>query len=289
MFNAIGVNAPVRLIGLACLLMSTLAAAAPVKWTFSTATFDDGGTLSGYFVYDADTNAISDQAVSVAGGNLADFPVLIYNSADSIASYEPFGNSQSTLILALRNSERQLRVTPNLALTNAGGSVPLNLQTSGGGSGNVECFNCGPARLIVSGQLTGTPAGSGFNVGPSLAGNWYDPAQDGHGFQFEVLGNGVATAFWFTFDNAGNQVWINASGTINGNRIVMDGGRVLNGRFPPNFNPAVLERRPWGSLTFTFTDCNHGQVTWSSTDPAFTPTGTMNLQRLTSLSGLSCS
>ncbi|MEO8670438.1 MAG: hypothetical protein ABI411_03920 [Tahibacter sp.] len=68
----------------------------------------------------------------------------------------------------------------------------------------------------------------------SLAGNRFDPAQDGHGFLFEVLSGGITTAFWFTFDNAGDQVWINGAGTIDGNRIVMNSARVLKGRFPPD-------------------------------------------------------
>ncbi|MEO8672826.1 MAG: hypothetical protein ABI411_16020 [Tahibacter sp.] len=280
-----------RALGLAGLLFAlvpTLASAIDVKWTLSNASFDDGGTLSGYFVYNSDTGVIGERAISVAGGDTATFPVLIYNNADSRVTYSPFGNPQPTLVTELNNSNRQLRLTPDAALTNAGGRVALNLATAAAGSGGAECYNCGPARRIVAGSLFGQAVGGQFVITPALAGNWYDPAQDGHGFQFEVLPNNVATAFWFTFDNAGNQVWINAAGAIDGNRIVMNGGRVLNGRFPPNFDPSILERRSWGTLTFLFTDCNHGTVTWTSTDPAFTPSGSMTLTRLTSLSGLAC-
>ncbi|UXI66812.1 hypothetical protein [Tahibacter amnicola] len=135
--------------------------------------------------------------------------------------------------------------------------------------------------------MTGVPVNA-FEVRPGITGNWYDPAQNGHGFQLEVLPGGIVTAFWFTFDNAGNQVWISAAGPITQNRVVMNVNRALNGRFPPNFNPANVTVSAWGTLTFTFTDCDHGSVSWASTDPAFTASGTMTLERLTRIDGLAC-
>ena len=130
--------------------------------------------------------------------------------------------------------------------------------------------------------------GAAFSIGPGISGNWYDPAQNGHGLQLEILPNQLASAFWFTFDNAGNPAWINAAGSITGNRIVMSAGRVLNGRFPPNFDSSGVERRPWGTLTVEFSDCDRGSVSWTSSDPAFTAAGAMVLQRLTSISGVDC-
>jgi len=129
-----------------------------------------------------------------------------------------------------------------------------------------------------------------FVIGPALSGNWYNAAQNGHGFQFEVLKDpaGFVTAFWFVFDNAGNQVWIAGAGQINGNKIVMDVARRLGGKFPPNFNPAEAVGTPWGTLTFTFTDCTHGHVDWTTTDAAFTPTGSLDIERLTQIAGTTC-
>ena len=129
-----------------------------------------------------------------------------------------------------------------------------------------------------------------FTIGPALSGNWYNAAQNGHGFQFEVLKDpaGFVTAFWFVFDNAGNQVWIAGAGQINGNKITMDVARRLGGKFPPNFNPADAVGTPWGTLTFTFTDCTHGHVDWTTTDPAFTPTGGRDIERLTQIAGTTC-
>ena len=129
-----------------------------------------------------------------------------------------------------------------------------------------------------------------FVIGPGISGNWYNPAQNGHGFQFEVLKSApnVVTVFWFTFDNAGNQVWISGAGTIDGNRLVVQALRQMNGRFPPYFDSTALNQLSWGTLTFTFTDCTHARADWTSVDPAFSATGTMQLEQLTQVAGTSC-
>ena len=118
--------------------------------------------------------------------------------------------------------------------------------------------------------------------------NWFNPQQSGHGFQLEKVNDTTVTAFWFTFDNAGNQVWILGVGTIADNRIEMQAVKSSGGRFPPNFNPAQIVNNPWGTMTFTFTGCNAGQMQWTSTDPAFTASGTLALERVTTVQGTTC-
>ena len=52
-----------------CFLLSAMTIqAAPVKWEISSLTFADGGSGSGYFVFDADTAAVSDWKIDVIGG-----------------------------------------------------------------------------------------------------------------------------------------------------------------------------------------------------------------------------
>jgi plastocyanin len=129
-----------------------------------------------------------------------------------------------------------------------------------------------------------------FTIGPALSGNWRNPAQDGHGFQFEVLKSpaGFVTAFWFVFDNNRNQAYITGAGQIEGNKVVMNSGRRLGAKFPPNFLTSDAVAVPWGTLTFTFTDCDHGHVEWTTTDPSFTPSGGMDIERLTQVAGTTC-
>ncbi len=50
--------------------MSSTAVAAPVKWTLVDVTFSDGGTASGSFMYDADTNVFSAVDITTISGTL---------------------------------------------------------------------------------------------------------------------------------------------------------------------------------------------------------------------------
>lgn len=158
---------------------------------------------------------------------------------------------------------------------------------TGGRIWNGSSCACPGSQVFVDGQCR---AAAAFTIGPGISGNWYDPAQNGHGFQFEVLKSApdVVTVFWFTFDAAGNQVWLSGAGRIEGNRLVVQTLRQTNGRFPPHFDSTTLTPLNWGTLTFTFADCTHARVDWTSVDPAFSASGTMQLEQLTQIAGTSC-
>jgi hypothetical protein len=137
------------------LLVGT-AFADPVVWTLNGVTFEDGTTATGSFVFDADANSVIDWNVSVqAGGFFTDYS---YTQATGTAYLQNLLNPVDTVILEAPLDPsfgfRGLRMTPVAALTNAGGIVALNLNTSGGGSGGVECYNCSPHRLITAGSLS---------------------------------------------------------------------------------------------------------------------------------------
>jgi hypothetical protein len=133
----------------------------------------------------------------------------------------------------------------------------------------------------IRGQLRAAALGAGYS------GNWFDAQQDGHGFQIEVLPNNVITVFWFTFDGDGKPLWLAGVGQIVGNTATVDLARETGGRFPPNFDASAIQRRLWGTLQLTFSDCNHGTVTWTTSEPGFTG-GSMNLERVTQLGGTTC-
>lgn len=122
----------------------------------------------------------------------------------------------------------------------------------------------------------------------AFTGAWYDPAQSGHGLFVEVLSGNRFVASWFAFDPSGKQqAWFSGVGTYSGNtatiaNVVLPTG----GRFIPNFDAATVAANRWGSLTFTFTDCNHGRVDFGSVDGY--GSGSMSISRLTQPAGLSC-
>ena len=130
---------------------------------------------------------------------------------------------------------------------------------------------------------------SAFSIGPGMTGNWYNPDQSGHGFGIEVLPGNRMLAEWFVFGPNSGPAWVVATGPISGNTAVLEGQQKIGagGRFPPNFDPAQLQSRIWGTLTFTFTDCNHGTASWQPVVAGYSA-GSMSVTRLTLPAGLSC-
>jgi plastocyanin len=128
-----------------------------------------------------------------------------------------------------------------------------------------------------------------FAIGPGITGAWYDPAQSGHGLFIEILSDNRFYASWFAFNPAGTeQSWFIGVGTYSADTATITEVEMpTGGRWIPNFDPAQIVRNPWGTLTFKFTDCDHGRVDFNSV--LGYGTGSMDLTRLTQPAGLSCS
>jgi hypothetical protein len=124
-------------------------------------------------------------------------------------------------------------------------------------------------------------------IGAGYTGAWYDPAQSGHGLFIEVLPDNRMLAAWFTFTPNGEQAWLYGVGNYTGNVAKIDAvDQPTGGRFIPNFDPAKIVHNAWGSLTVTFSDCNHGTVDFVSS--AGYGAGGMSITRLTQPAGLTC-
>ena len=142
----------------------------------------------------------------------------------------------------------------------------------------------------TSASLVVTPGGSAaIAISSGFTGNWFDPSESGHGFSVEVLPGNQMLAEWYTFAPNGGQAWIVATGPITGNSAALQGYYPVGsgGFFPPNLNPSQLYNQPWGTIIFTFTDCNSGQVSWQPTVEGYT-SGSIPITRLTIPAGLSC-
>ena len=135
--------------------------------------------------------------------------------------------------------------------------------------------------IVVQGE---TP----FTIGSGITGAWYDPSQSGHGLLIEVLSDNRFYAAWFAFNPVGTQqAWFSGVGAYGGNTATIEGvQQPTGGRWIPNFDPKQIVRKPWGLLTFTFTDCDHGRVDFNAGSGY--GTGSMNLTRLTRPAGLTC-
>jgi len=139
-------------------------------------------------------------------------------------------------------------------------------------------------------SCAGGPPPSGFNITPGTTGSWYDRARSGEGYNFEVLGTPGDYrfyAYFYTYDDTGNQMWISGTGAIDGDTaivlMVVTSGTV----FGEDFNPDDVIREEWGTMTFSFSSCTVGSVDYVSTMGNF-GSGTHDLSRLTYVAGLAC-
>jgi len=122
------------------------------------------------------------------------------------------------------------------------------------------------------------------------SGSWYNPARDGEGFVVQVLPDDRAVVTWFTYPPAGedgSQAWMIGSGTVDSNRILIEEMvRPMGATFGPDFDPADVERQPWGTLEIAFADCNTATANWAG--PAAFGSGSMDLTRISSIDDVGC-
>ena len=139
---------------LVCLLFFSLMTYASVStWTLSGVAFIDGGTATGSFDYDPDTDTLSNWSVTVSGGDTGDFPVFTWDPGNSTGDTSDQGDPQEMINFYTATPRRDMRITPNGPLTDAGGTIAINLNSWGDGSGSMDCFNCSPYRKITAGSL----------------------------------------------------------------------------------------------------------------------------------------
>lgn len=143
----------------------------------------------------------------------------------------------------------------------------------------------------MTGTITvnGAAAGGNVPITAGFTGAWYDPNQSGHGIFLEVLANNQILAWWFTFAPDGTQAWFGNVGAIDPatNTASVAALKTEGGRWIPNFDPANVTQPVWGTLRFSFTDCDHGRVDFDSSVAGYGQ-GHMDLTRITQIDTLSC-
>jgi len=147
----------------------------------------------------------------------------------------------------------------------------------------------GTVTLVSTSTRSLVVAPGNVTISAGFTGHWFNPASSGHGFSVEVLPNATMLAEWYAFAPDGGQAWIAALGPIKENSAVLQAYFPVGpgGRFPPHFDPAQLSSQYWGTITFVFSDCNSGQVSWQPVVDGY-GSGFMPITRLTMPAGLSC-
>ena len=97
--------------------------------------------------------------------------------------------------------------------------------------------------------------------------------------------------YWFTYDDQGNQVWMQGTGNIVDNVAVFDEVIMTEGAaFGADFKPQDIQINSFGSITMTLDDdCRTAVMEWSTADPRFvTVSNRQTVERLSSPAGESC-
>lgn len=151
------------------------------------------------------------------------------------------------------------------------------------GRSNYEVFASGNYVQLTS--LVDCDSGGG-SANVKYSGSWYDPTHDGEGIILEILQDGTALVQWFTYDHFGGQMWIQGTGTIDGNTLTVENLYTTSGTgWGSLFNADDVSLDEWGSLTMEFSGCGAATVMYQSEEFR---NGTLNMQRVTSLMGIPC-
>jgi len=120
-----------------------------------------------------------------------------------------------------------------------------------------------------------------------LSGSWFDPSHAGEGYSLEVLRDGRALVYWFSFDSSGNRRWFFGLGDVIDGKFVFDDMLTTSdGMFGEWFDPDAVQESSWGTLELDIR-CDGGTASFTPAEPGFPP-GSLNLVRLTTLDGPSC-
>jgi mono/diheme cytochrome c family protein len=107
--------------------------------------------------------------------------------------------------------------------------------------------------------------GDGFAINPGLSGNWWGGlSRSGEGFLIDVAinfnGDTIIVVSFYTYDSAGNQVWLIGNAPINGNTAEIALLMPEGAKWGAAYNPDDSDEIPWGTGTFSFTSCGAGHI-----------------------------
>jgi hypothetical protein len=125
-------------------------------------------------------------------------------------------------------------------------------------------------------------------ISAGYTGTWSDPQESAQRVFIQVLPDNRFFAAWASFNPEGTQqAWFSGIGSYSGKTATITAvEQPTGGRWIPNFDPARVAHNPWGTLTFTFTDCYTGRVEFNSATGY--GAGGMDLVRTTMPAGLTC-
>ena len=148
-------------------LVTSLASAAPVRWSLEDVVFDDGGTAFGSFTYDAATNEYSDIDVATTSGTVATGGYY-----DICNEFFCAGSVSDSLVVFGMSTDisKWFVISFDGSLSDSGDIVQISTgPTSTGPCQNSSCESLG--RNVVSGSVSAVPVPAAvWLFGSALAG-----------------------------------------------------------------------------------------------------------------------
>jgi hypothetical protein len=141
--------------------------------------------------------------------------------------------------------------------------------------------------------IGGTGGGTGdLALGGRLNGTFFDPARSGEGIMVDFFDIGATDkgvfVSWYTYDDAGNGLWLVGNATLAPNATSVDIPMIVTtgGRFGPLFQAGNIRRTGWGSINLRFPNCSTTVMRYTRTSDG--QTGQYTMGRLGPASGIGC-
>ena len=231
--------------------------------------WDEGQALAIWFTYPGDSDpAEAEQAWILGVGTYGDNTITI---KDAVKFGGPvFGPNYD-------KGDLQERIWGDLTFTFQDNTTGKVVFDGADGAGEINLTH-----------LSSIAEDTGENTLPvAFSGSWYDPDTNGQGWFIEVLSDETAIAYWFTYDENGNQAWNLGVGFIDGNRIVMrDAIRGVGTRFGEGFVKEHVEFPVYVEQILEFNDCQSGSARYRTKEDLVG--GTLPMVRLTGIQGKPC-
>lgn len=163
-------------------MVTANANAAFINWTLDGVTFDDGGTATGSFMFDADASVYNNISITTSGGTTGVSNTFQFVSEYPL-TYTPANYSQyliaseldhlSSLPGSVTDNSGLLYLIFSTPLTNAGGTVPISAYSPTSPSQEAECnasvsdFGCvsyAQIREITAGSVIASTVNPPDNI-----------------------------------------------------------------------------------------------------------------------------
>lgn len=117
------------------------------------------------------------------------------------------------------------------------------------------------------------------------SGPWYNPERDGEGFSIHVVDRDDPriVVYWFTYapDGSGEQIWLVGVLPAAGNNSgAIEMYEFRGGEFNSTSNPELAMGEYWGTLTFNFSNCRRGSVSFTPKAGSRYEAGEFDIERL---------